>query len=447
MNAKKQRDKNRRRANKLAREAWEAAEDHHLPLAVRIIRRATGLNPANPVLWHDQGALLALSNEDDQAADAFQAAIQLAPDFAQAYADLAAIRARQGKLEQAVTLAREAVRHAPQLEQNQQALAAYEALLAAGCGDNAQASVAMPAPPVDSRADVLASAGGSEQVRIAHRPIADFVRSRSVTADDGRNPHEVRYTPCRASQGDGAPSGLAAAVGHHDWSDIDSRLTEHGFAHLSQLLNADQCQTLRLMFDDDRLFAKTVTMKKEHFGRGVYRYFAAPLPPLVDTIRQSVYPPLAEIANRWQRLLACDEQFPATWPTFRERCAEAGQTTPSPLMLRYETGGFNALHQDLRGDVFFPVQLVVVLSPRADAVPQDDKAFTGGEFLFCDQPERKPADRRLVPAGLGDAVLFCTRSRLMRVGGVYGLMPVKHGLNRIASGIRYAIGIPFHDFR
>ena len=116
------------------------------------------------------------------------------------------------------------------------------------------------------------------------------------------------------------------------------------------------------------------------------------------------------------------------------------------LARRYEAGGFNALHQDARGEVFFPVQLVVVLSSRGDSASDDDSAFTGGEFLFCDQPERKPSDRCAVPAGLGDAVLFCTRSRLVRIGGVYGLQPVKHGLNRIAAGTRYAIGIPFHDF-
>ena len=204
---------------------------------------------------------------------------------------------------------------------------------------------------------------------------------------------------------------------------------------------------LRSMFDNDPLFAKTVTMNKDRFGQGVYRYFTAPVPPLVDAIRQLIYPQLAEIANRWQRLLDREEPYPATWTSFRHRCARAGQTTPSPLLLRYETGGFNALHQDVRGDVFFPLQLVVVLSPRAESDAHDAGAFTGGEFLLCAQPERKPSDRRLIPAGLGDAVLFCTRSRLIRVGGIYGLKPVKHGLNRIASGTRYAVGIPFHEFR
>src|SRR5690348_16069277 len=129
MNAKKQRDKNRRRASKLAEQAWDAADDGSFDLAVKIIRRAVELNPANPVLWHDQGTLLLQLNDDEKAAQSFQAAIYLAPDFAEAYASLAAIQARQGNLEQAVTLQREAVRHAPDSDRNRSALAAYEALL------------------------------------------------------------------------------------------------------------------------------------------------------------------------------------------------------------------------------------------------------------------------------------------------------------------------------
>lgn len=198
---------------------------------------------------------------------------------------------------------------------------------------------------------------------------------------------------------------LAASIERQHWAEIDGRLTERGFAHVPQLLNAENCESLRAMFDDDLLFAKTVTMDKERFGRGVYRYFAAPIPPLVDALRQLVYLHLAAIANRWQRLLNCEENYPASWPQFGERCAQAGQTTPSPLLLRYEAGGFNALHQDLRGEVFFPVQMVIVLSRRVVSATGDN-AFTGGEFLFCDQPERKSSDRREVPAGLGDAVFF-----------------------------------------
>jgi hypothetical protein len=195
------------------------------------------------------------------------------------------------------------------------------------------------------------------------------------------------------------------------------------------------------MFSDDRRFAKTVVMNKRRFGKGRYRYFAHPIPPLVDALRQLVYPHVVEIANGWQTLLGCGERFPAAWIEFRERCAAAGQTAPSPLLLNYEAGGFNALHQDIRGNVFFPIQLVVVLSPRASG-PDDPSGFSGGEFLLCDEDQRQA-----IPAGLGDAVVFCTSGRLVRLAGGYALQPVKHGLSRLESGTRLALGIPFHEFR
>ncbi len=401
MNAKKQRDKNRRRASKLAQQAWDAAEDGHFELAVKIIRRAVELHPGNAVLWHDQGTLLLELQKEAEAARSFQAAIQTAPDFAEAYASLAAVRARQGQTEQAVTLQREAVRHAPQTDRYQTALHAYQALLAAGCSPDAAANSEMQTP---------ASELGIEQ-----------------------EPSDAWLD-------------LAARIERLNWKELDERLTARGIAHVREMLNAELCGKLRAMFDQDRRFAKTVTMNKSRFGRGVYRYFAAPLPSLVDSIRLLVYPHVAEIANGWQHLLANEQRYPATWTEFQTRCAAVGQTTPSPLLLRYEAGGSNALHQDLRGEVFFPLQLVLVLSPRAASETHDANAFTGGEFLFCDMPERKAADRVAVPAGLGDAVLFCTRSRLVRVGGSYGLKPVRHGLSEVRAGTRSALGIPFHEF-
>src|SRR5436305_13683259 len=123
-------------------------------------------------------------------------------------------------------------------------------------------------------------------------------------------------------------------------------------------------------------------MDREDFGKGVYRYFQAPLPAVVDRLRRAVYPPLAGIANRWQRLLHEAEPFPDDWEAFRLRCAEAGQTTPTPILLRYGPGGFNALHRDLRGAVYFPIQLAVVLSPHADAGVEE--GFEGGDFLLHD---------------------------------------------------------------
>ncbi len=396
MNAKKQREKMRRRANRMAQEAWEAAESHNFELAVRIIRRAVDLNPANPLLWHDQGTLLLELQQDELAAEAFQAAIQLAPSFAEAYASLAAVRARQGHMEQAVKLQREAARLAPGSPSHKDALAAYAALLSDGRGGPLQLDAESPA--VEKR-----------------HPSDELI-------------------------GDRWPD-LTARIGSLDWPEIDSRLSAHGVAHIPSLLQAAQCESLRSMFHDDRRFAKTVVMNKARFGRGVYRYFAQPLPPLVAALRQLIYPHVSETANRWQALLNSDERYPATWSEFRARCTAAGQTTASPLLLSYETGGFNALHQDIRGAVFFPIQLVVILSPWACS-PDDPSGFTGGEFLFCDESQHQS-----IPAGLGDAILFCTSGRLVRLASGYALQPVKHGLSRIESGSRLAIGIPFHDFR
>jgi uncharacterized protein len=396
MNAKKQRDKIRRRANRIAQEAWDAAADNHFDLAVRIIRRAAELNPANPVLWHDQGRLLLELQQDEPAAQAFQAAIQLAPDFAEAYASLAAIRARQGKMEQAVTLGREAARRAPDSVRHKDALAGYEALLINGYNASRHADAKLPT---------------DEQKGPVEPPICD------------RWPE------------------LTARIDRLNWPEIDGQLSAHGVAHMPSLLNATCCEALRSMFGQDRRFAKTVAMNKSRFGKGIYRYFAHPIPPLVDAIRRLVYPCVSEIANRWQTLLKNEDRYPATWFEFRDRRAAAGQTTPSPLLLSYDTGGFNALHQDIRGEVFFPIQLVVVLSPLASSV-NDASGFTGGEFLLCDDCER-----HAIPAGLGDAILFCTCGRLVRLGAGYGLQPVKHGLSGIESGNRFAIGIPFHEFR
>jgi uncharacterized protein len=401
MNAKKEREKNRRCANKLAGDAWQAAEDGRLDLAVKIVGRAVELNPANPMLWHDQGVLLMQLGENDRSAESFQAALQVAPDFAEAYASLASIRAHQRKIEQAVILQREAVRHAPDNDRHVTALAGYEALLAGGFGLREPSKRELKTPSSDDLVDA---------------PFTD------------RWAH------------------LAAHIEQLEWPEIDRRLTKRGLAHAPKVLTPEECRSIREMFGDDRRFAKTVTMNKSRFGRGVYRYFAAPLPPVVNALRQFFYPYLAEIANRWQCLLKDVGRYPMTWPEFRICCANAGQTTPSPLLLHYETGGFNALHQDLRGEVFFPVQLVVVLSQRVESASREANAFTGGDFLFCDQPERKTSDRCAVSAGLGDALIFCTRARLVCVGGAYGLKSVKHGLDQVESGTRYAIGIPFHEF-
>ena len=155
-------------------------------------------------------------------------------------------------------------------------------------------------------------------------------------------------------------------------------------------------------------------------------------------------PPGQTRTTRASIRLAQPASYPADWEGFRDVCRAAGQSASTPILLRYEAGGFNALHRDLRGRVFFPIQLAVVLSLRADQAPG---GFAGGHFVFGDVPEGPKSRRREVAAGLGDAVLFCTRDRLVRIGGAYGLQGVKHGMAPLTAGSRTALGIPFHEYR
>ncbi|MGH7170235.1 MAG: 2OG-Fe(II) oxygenase [Gemmataceae bacterium] len=402
MNPKKQKVKDRRRARKLAEQAWEAAHQGNLDLAEKIIRRAVAAQPDNPLLWNDQGVLLTLRQKETDAEESFRTAVSLAPTFAEPYAHLAALRIRQGFAHEAVVLQTQAIKHDPRNAAYAEQLEAYRSLTPA----DARAWK----PPAEERTDTA--------------PIPPIAGPTSKPRDDW-------------------PKRVAAL----DWRALDECLTRTGCVRIAGLVDAPTCARLRVLFDDDALFAKTVRMDREDFGRGAYRYFRAPIPEEVDQLRRAVYPHAARIANGWQRLLGEPERFPAEWDAFREECRRAGQTTPTPLLLKYGAGGFNALHRDLRGAVFFPVQMAVVLSPRADDSDPAAEGFHGGEFLLCDVPERPKSRRRLVAAGLGDAVLFCTRDRLEVVGGVYGLQPVKHGVATIAAGERFVLGVPFHEYR
>jgi hypothetical protein len=396
MNLKKQKEKERRRARKLADEAWQAAEGGNLDLAEKIIRRAVGVQPDNPVLWDDQGAILLMRGKEDEAEKSFKNALRLVPTYAEALAHLAALRARRGWLEQAVRLQEQAVTHAPGNVGFAEKLQAYRALLADEAARRPPPSPEPPPPAAPPPALDL--------------PAVDW------------------------------PARVAAL----DWPAIGEALTREGCVLVPRLMRPDECARLRDLFDRDDLFAKTVTMDQPTFGRGIYRYFRAPVPELVEGLRRAAYPHVARVANRWQQLLRESDRYPDEWEAFREVCRQAGQTSPTPILLRYGPGGFNAPHRDLRGAAFFPVQMAVVLSPRRD---QAADGFEGGAFQFRDVPERPKSRRRDLPAGLGDAVLFCTRDRLVPIGGVHGLQPVKHGVAEITAGTRAVLGVPFHEYR
>jgi hypothetical protein len=219
---------------------------------------------------------------------------------------------------------------------------------------------------------------------------------------------------------------------------IGESLDELGYATVPGLVGAPDCAALAARWDDDGLFRKRVVMQKHGFGRGEYRYFDYPLPALVQRLRESLYEELAPIANRWRAQLRLTPEFPATLAAYIEKCHAAGQTRPTPLVLRYEAGDYNCLHQDLYGEQVFPLQATVLLSDPA-------RDFTGGEFLLVEQRPRAQSRGEVVPLAPGDAVIFAVRERPRRGARGFHRAQLRHGVSRIRSGLRFSLGIIFHD--
>ncbi|HUG37756.1 MAG TPA: 2OG-Fe(II) oxygenase, partial [Candidatus Limnocylindrales bacterium] len=200
-----------------------------------------------------------------------------------------------------------------------------------------------------------------------------------------------------------APAGpdhaVAARVDALDWPAIEQSLAERGFAVTGPLLAAAECRDLIGLFGEDTRFRSRVDMARHRFGVGEYKYFADPLPPLVGALRSLVYPRLVPVANRWAAVLGERTPYPADLDGLRALCARHGQTRPTPLLLHYEAGGYNCLHQDLYGQVAFPLQLTCLLS-------DPDRAFEGGEFILVEQRPRQQSRAEVVPLALGEAVIF-----------------------------------------
>jgi uncharacterized protein len=223
-----------------------------------------------------------------------------------------------------------------------------------------------------------------------------------------------------------------------DWSRIHRDLDANGCAQVHGLLDANHCAEFCALYDRDSAFRSRVIMARHGFGRGEYRYFAHPLPPLVQELRTALYPPLAEVANRWYERLGLSARFPANHAQFLARCHDAGQVLPTPLLLRYGAEDYNCLHQDLYGEHVFPLQVAVLLSaPKVD--------FEGGEFVLTEQRPRMQSRVEVVPLGRGDAVIFAVNER--PVAGARGNYRVKlrHGVSRLRSGSRHTLGLIFHD--
>jgi len=232
----------------------------------------------------------------------------------------------------------------------------------------------------------------------------------------------------------------ASRVTALDWNAIATDLDAHGCAMLAGLLTSDECVELARRYADDGQFRSRVVMSRHGFGRGEYKYFAYPLPEPVASLRTALYPPLAAVANRWHEAMGIENRYPAEHAAFLERCREAGQARPTPLLLQYGVGDYNCLHQDLYGDLAFPLQVAILLA-------EPGVAFTGGEFVLTEQRPRMQSRVEVVPLSRGDGVIFPVHHRPVRgTRGVYRVNP-RHGVSRVRSGHRATLGIIFHDAR
>ena len=233
---------------------------------------------------------------------------------------------------------------------------------------------------------------------------------------------------------------IATRIAALDWASLGTALDAAGCATTGPLLTPAECTALAALYNDDAPFRSRVVMARHGFGRGEYKYLAYPLPPLVADLRAALYPPLAAIADRWQEAMGLAPRFPGDHAGYLARCHAAGQVRPTPLLLRYDAGDYNCLHQDLYGEHVFPLQATVLLSR-----PGED--FSGGEFVLTEQRPRMQSRAEVVPLGQGEAVIFPVHHR--PVTGTRGIYRVnmRHGVSRLRSGRRHTLGVIFHDAR
>lgn len=235
-------------------------------------------------------------------------------------------------------------------------------------------------------------------------------------------------------------NSIAERVGALDWQQVSTDLDAEGNAVIKHLLSPQECDEVRTLYGRDELFRSTVVMERHGFGRGEYRYFDYPLPGLVRDLRTSLYPDLATIANHWSDAMGIHIRFPARHQEYLQRCHEAGQTKPTPLILRYGPDDYNCLHQDLYGEHIFPLQVAVLLS-------DPEKDFTGGEFVLTEQRPRMQSRPIVVPLAKGDGVVFAVHHRPVQGKRSVYRVNLRHGVSRIRSGSRSTLGIIFHDAR
>jgi hypothetical protein len=223
-----------------------------------------------------------------------------------------------------------------------------------------------------------------------------------------------------------------------DWVRVGDELTAQGSAMLEKLLSPEESRKIASLYADEGRFRSRIVMSRHGFGSGEYKYFAYPLPDLIEGFRTALYPRLAPIANHWNELMGIDVRYPARHADFLELCHKAGQTRPTPLLLQYDPGDYNCLHQDLYGDLAFPLQVAILLSE-----PGRDHA--GGEFVLTEQRPRMQSRPEVVPLRQGDAVAFAVHHRPVAGTKGYYRVNLRHGVSRVRSGRRHTLGIIFHD--
>lgn len=234
------------------------------------------------------------------------------------------------------------------------------------------------------------------------------------------------------------PERLATKMAAWDWDTLQQTLDEQGFAKIPSLLDQEQCADLIRGYEEPALFRATIDMARYRFGVGEYRYYQSPLPDILQNLRESLYPELAKTANRWREQLGLEAIYPSSLPAFLEHCHQQGQTRSTPLILRYEAGGYNCLHQDLYGDVYFPFQVVFALNQKGDD-------YTGGEFLLIEQRPRMQSRGHVITLDQGEGLVFPTNYRPVQGTRGFYKATLRHGVSTVTSGLRYTLGIIFHD--
>jgi hypothetical protein len=235
-------------------------------------------------------------------------------------------------------------------------------------------------------------------------------------------------------------SSLADRIAALDWSSINNALLENGFVVTKPILHVDECKALRELYDRQDLFRSTIDMQRHNFGRGTYRYFKYPLPAIIQTLREGIYAQVAATATVWAQRIHYKTVYPATFAAFAKVMRTKGQTRPTPLILRYETGDYNCLHQDIANDLIFPYQVAFGLSASG-------RDYEGGQFILIQQRPRMQTVPHVIVIPQGAGVLFASNYHPQRGARGFYRTVFKHGVGRIESGERYTLGIVFHDYR